>query len=228
MNQSTETEVKFCVFNLLQVEVDLRRLKAHLVGPRTLEVNLRFDTPAGDLQRAGRVLRLRKDDAARLTYKDNNQHLAGAVTRREIEFVVDDFDSARQFIEALGYEVVFVYEKYRTTYALSSQTSEVLRDLRGLEAHIMLDELPYGYFVEIEGELEILRPIADGLQLDWDKAIPASYHSLFDRLHKSRKLTFRDLTFENFASACGTGAGKGLKISPEDMMIEYADHKAGI
>jgi len=232
MKQPTETEVKFCVFNLLQVETDLRRLKAHLIAPRTLEINLRFDTPAGDLQRDGRVLRLRKDDAARLTYKDNNRHIAGAVTRREIEFVVDDFDSARQFVEALGYEVAFIYEKYRTTYEI--QTSEVFakhprrgQDFRSLKAHIMLDELPYGYFVEIEGELEILRPIADELQLDWDQAIPASYHSLFDRLHKSRKLTFRDLTFENFAGAGGAGAGQDIKVSPEDMMIEYADHKAG-
>jgi len=221
-----ETEVKFCVCNLLQVETDLRRLKAHLIAPRTLEVNLRFDTPTCDLQHDGRVLRLRRDETARLTYKDNNRHIEGAVTRREIEFVVDDFDSARQFIEALGYDVVFIYEKYRTTYALSSQTSEVLRDLRGLEAHIMLDELPYGNFVEIEGELETLRPIADGLQLDWDKAVPASYHSLFDRLHKSRKLTFRDLTFENFANVAGTGAGKALRVSPEDMQVEFADHKA--
>ena len=66
--------------------------------------------------RAGRVLRLRKDDLVRLTYKDNSQNIKGALSRREIEFVADDFDSAKQFIEALGYEVVFVYEKYRTTF----------------------------------------------------------------------------------------------------------------
>ena len=29
----------------------------------------------------------------------------------------------------------------------------------------MLDELPYGNFIEIEGELETLRPIAKELQL---------------------------------------------------------------
>jgi adenylate cyclase class 2 len=153
------------------------------------------------LMRAGRVLRLRKDDLVRLTYKDNSQNIKGALSRREIEFIANDFDSAKQFIEALGYEVVFIYEKYRTTY-----------EYKG--THIMLDELPYGNFIEIEGELETLRPIANELQLDWDKAIPASYHALFERLCKSRGLTFRDLTFENF---------KGIQVSPEDMMIEYAD-----
>ena len=199
-----ETEVKFCVFNLSQIEVSLRELKAHLFAPRTFEVNLRFDTSNGDLTREGRVLRLRKDDLARLTYKDNSQNIARALSRREIEFVVDDFDSAKQFIEALGYEVVFIYEKYRMTF-----------EYKG--AHIMLDELPYGNFVEIEGELEMLRPIAEELGLNWDKAIPASYHALSERLCKSRGLTFRDLTFENF---------KEIKVSPADMMIEYADHEA--
>jgi adenylate cyclase class 2 len=202
--EQRETEVKFCVFNLLQIKVSLRKLKAHLFASRTFEVNLRFDTPNGDLTRAGRVLRLRKDDLARLTYKDNSRQIEGALSRREIEFVVNDFDSAKQFIEALGYEVVFIYEKYRTTF-----------EYKGM--HIMLDELPYGNFVEIEGELEMLRPIAEELQLDGDKAIPASYHALFERLCKSRGLTFRDLTLENF---------KGIKVSPMDMMIEYADHEA--
>ena len=177
-----------------------------LIQPRTFEVNLRFDTSSGDLTHEGRVLRLRKDDRARLTYKDNSQNIEGALSRREIEFVADDFDSAKQFIQALGYEVVFIYEKYRTTFKYKG-------------AHIMFDELPYGNFVEIEGELEMLHPIAEELHLDWEKAIPVSYHALFERLCKSRGLTFRDLTYVNF---------KEIKVSPMDMMIEYADHESKI
>ena len=200
-----ETEVKFCVFNLSQIETSLDKLKAHLFAARTLEVNLRFDTPNGDFMHAGRVLRLRKDDRAHLTYKENGQNISGALTRREIEFIVDDFDSARQFIEALGYEVAFIYEKYRTTY-----------EYKG--THIMLDELPYGNFIEIEGRLEMLRPIADELGMDWKKAIPASYHVLFEQLRKSRRWTFRDLTFENL---------QDIKVLPEDMTIEFADNAAG-
>ena len=211
--KQTETEVKFCIRNLPQppppsghpqkIQRIWGRLGGGLIQPRTFEVNLRFDTPNGDLMRAGRVLRLRKDNLAHLTYKDNGQQIEGALSRREIEFVVDDFDSAKQFIEALGYEVVFIYQKYRTTYAYKG-------------AHIMFDELPYGNFIEIEGKLEMLRPIAEELQLDWNKAIPASYHALFERLCRSRGLNFRDLTFENF---------KGFNVAPKEIMIEYADRK---
>ena len=210
-----ETEVKFCVRNLPlpppafnrlpQIQRIWGRRGGGLIQPRTFEVNLRFDTSNGNLTRAGRVLRLRKDELARLTYKDNTQFKDGALTRREIEFVASNFDSAKQFIEALGYEVVFIYEKYRTIY-----------EYKG--AQMMLDELPYGNFIEIEGELETLRPIAEELKLDWDKAIPTSYYALFERLRQSRGLTFRDLTFENF---------KDIKVSAMDMMIEYADREVG-
>jgi len=55
------------------------------------------------------------------------------------------------------------------------------------------------------------------LHIDWDKAIPASYHALFDRLQKSRGLTFRNLTFENF---------KDSRVSPENMMVGFADREA--
>lgn len=183
------------------IEAHLQESKVHLLIPRIFEVNLRFDNSKGDLTRSGRVLRLRIDDLTRLTYKDNSRQVDGALSRREIEFAVADFDSAKQFLEALGYKVLFVYEKYRTTFQYQG-------------TRLMLDELPCGNFVEIEGELETLRPIAEELGLDWDKAIPVSYHALFERVSKSRSLSIRDLTFENF---------KEVKISPADMMIEYAD-----
>jgi adenylate cyclase class 2 len=193
-----ETEAKFYLTELSKIETRLHTLGAKLLQPRTHEINLRFDTPNRDLGRENRVLRLRQDEAVRLTYKDNSKFEGGALSRREIEFNVSDFISARQFIEALGYEVVFTYEKYRTTYTLRSEPQEVIKEGRGLETLLMLDELPYGDFVEIEGEMDQLKPIALQLGLAWEEAIPASYHELFERVSVNRKLTFRDLTYENF------------------------------
>jgi adenylate cyclase class 2 len=199
--QNQETEVKFYVRDLAGLEQRLRKLEARLFRPRTHEVNLRFDTPDGSFQRQGRVLRLRQDEAVHLTYKDGNTLKEGAVSRREIEFEVSDFASAHQFLEVLGYEAIFLYEKYRTIYELDG-------------AHIMLDETPIGGFVEIEGELVELKPIAEKLHLNWAAAIPASYHALFERVRKARGLKFRDLSFENF---------EGMKVLPEDLSILPAD-----
>ena len=199
-DSNQETEVKFYVSNIQDIEMRLQRMEAHLLEPRTHEVNLRFDTPAGDFQRDGKVLRLRKDKAVHLTYKDQSQLKDGALTRREIEFEVSDFENAKQFIEALGYQVIFLYEKYRTTYELDG-------------AHIMLDETPIGSFVEIEGELDTLKPIAEKLGQDWSAAVPASYHALFERVCKARGLTFRDLSFENFKDAKITSADLGTRTA---------------
>ena len=212
--ENNETEVKFHIQHIRAVKERLQTLGALLIHPRTLELNLRFDTPGGDLIREGRVLRLRQDDAIRLTYKDGSRIKDGALSRREIEFSVSDLDSAQQFIEALGYEMVFIYEKYRTTYSMPVKGREVAMDLQRRETHIMLDELPYGNFVEIEGELDELKPLAQKLLLDWDTAIPASYHTLFERVSRSKNLTFRDLRFEKF---------KGIEIGSDDLGVHPAD-----
>ena len=196
-----EIEAKFYVHDLKTIEAHIILLNVHLIATHVHEINLRFDTPTGDLKRDGRVLRLRHDDGIRLTYKEDGKLTAGAHDRREIEFTVGDYELAKQFIEALGYEAIFMYEKYRTTYELDG-------------AYIMLDELPYGNFVEIEGELDSLKPIAGKLGLNWDAAIPASYAALFENVCKTCGFTFRDLSFENF---------KGLEIKPDDLGAQIAD-----
>ncbi len=180
-----EIEAKFYVSDLVAVEHRLQQAGARCLHARTHEINLRFDTPDGELRRQGRVLRLRRDRQAWLTYKAGRKIEDGLHRREEIEFQVSDFDAAHRFLEALGYEVQFIYEKYRTVYLLDA-------------AEIMLDELPYGNFVEIEGPPEAVRQLAVRLHLAWETAIPLSYHALFERLRQRMHLSFRDLLFENF------------------------------
>ena len=197
-----ELEVKFYVRDLAGVEARIRKSRAVLSQPRTHEFNLRFDTPAGDLARAYRVLRLRQDTAARLTYKGPAQSQEGVRIRQEIEFTVGDFHSARKLLEALGYQVYMIYEKYRTVYDLD-------------QVHVALDELPYGDFVEIEG------PDASSIQsanqitgLNWEATVPESYTMMFDRLRNEFNLPIRNLVFESFQ---GTGIDVSkLNIEPAD------------
>jgi adenylate cyclase class 2 len=197
-----ELEVKFFVSDLQAAERRLQALGAQLSLPRVFEVNLRFDTPGGDLGRNFQVLRLRQDAIARLTFKGPASGLEGVRLRREIEFEVSDFDSARAFLEALGYQVVLIYEKFRTAY-----------DLDGVE--VSLDELPYGTFVEVEGPSPVaIREVTHKLGLDWDAAVPASYTALFDQLKVRLGLGMRDLSFESFAL---------LSITPSDLEVGAAD-----
>jgi adenylate cyclase class 2 len=193
-----ELEVKFYLSDLPALRAHLEAVGAQLVQPRVHEINLRFDTPSGDLTCGYRVLRLRQDTEARLTYKGPGELVDGVRSRQEIEFTVSDFGTARLFLEALGYEVSVMYEKYRATYAL-----------RGVL--VTLDEMPYGYFAEIEGpDGASIRKTAEVLGLDWERRILDSYIMLFDRLRERLGLVFRDLSFENFEKLTVTGEMLGI------------------
>lgn len=196
-----ETEVKFYIKNLPAIEARLQQLGGSVLRPRSYEVNLRFDTPDKKLQQAAQVLRLRRDSKGWVTYKGPGQEQDGVISRQEIEIEVDAFETTRQLLEVLGFEVVFIYEKYRTVYTFGG-------------CQVMLDELPYGCFVEIEGEPTGIRPVARKLLLNWQASIPASYHALFERLAQTCHLPFRDLTFENFT---------GRPISEGELGIKPAD-----
>jgi adenylate cyclase class 2 len=196
-----ETEAKFYVRDLERIRSFLQRVNARLVQARVLEKNLRFDLPDGSLRAGRRVLRLRYDTEARLTYKGENKNTRGVLSRKEIEFIVGDFEKAKNFLEALGYQQIFYYEKYRTTYELD----KIL---------IMLDELPYGNFVELEGETEeMIEILSRKLDLNWDATIERSYSALFADVQKSLNLSFRDLSFDNFASIKVDATSLGVKVA---------------
>jgi adenylate cyclase class 2 len=199
-----ETEVKFYVKDLKRVEERVRALGARLVQARVYEVNLRYDLPDGSLRQGGKVLRLRQDERARLTFKGPSQRSDGVLSRAEFETTLDDFESGRKILEALGYLPVATYEKYRSTYALG-------------ELHIMLDELPYGDFMEIEGpDVPALQKASGELGLDFSTAIPASYLALFESLCQQRELDPAQLTF---------AALEGLQIEPGELSVRPADER---
>jgi len=195
-----EIEVKFFGRDLQSIEARLQVLGGRLSQARVHEINLRYDLPSGDLVRTYQTLRLRQDNEARMTYKGPGQVIDGVKVRKELEFVVSDFKVAQEFLQALGYQVVVMYEKYRTIY-----------DLDGL--HITLDELPYGNFVEIEGpDSTSIHEMALRLGLRWEARIQDSYLMLLEKPRQALGVTFRDLSFDNFA---------GLQVSPEALGVQF-------
>ncbi|HEY3343740.1 MAG TPA: class IV adenylate cyclase [Anaerolineaceae bacterium] len=202
MSEDQELEVKFFLKNLSALESRVRAQGASRIYLRTYEINLRFDTAGGTLSKSQKVLRLRQDTAAILTFKGPSQDRQDVTVRQEIEFQVSDFPAARRLLEALDYQVNVIYEKYRTTY-----------DLEGVK--ITLDEMPYGNFCEIEGpDPQTIRAIADRLELDWSARVMDSYLAMFSCLKDRQKLEFRDLTFTNF---------EHMPVSPDDLGVRAAD-----
>ncbi|HQZ81818.1 MAG TPA: class IV adenylate cyclase [Pyrinomonadaceae bacterium] len=85
------------------------------------------------------VLRLRRTETkAFLTYKENAGFEGGIKKRVEFETEIGDAVAAEEIIRRLGLRLSIVYEKRRKAW-------------RFAECEAVVDELPFGYFMEIEG-----------------------------------------------------------------------------
>lgn len=189
----TETEVKIYVPDLDEMAAQIRAAGGVLAAPRVYERNVRYDDLSLSLSNRGVVLRLRQDTRVRLTYKSNPTVQEGAVSRLEAEVTVDDFERMDLILRQLGFVPFVIYEKYRTTYRLG-------------EAEIVLDEMPYGNFIEVEAEAPVIDATLDALGLADHRRIFDSYLGLFTRVKQALALACNDLTFANFA---------GVTVPPE-------------
>ncbi len=181
-----ESEAKIKVKDLGEIERKLKAAGATRKAERVYERNVRYEDAAESLTPAERVLRLRQDTRVRLTYKE--PHASSGQNewiRTELEVTVSDFETTDLLLKKLGFHPAWVYEKYRTTY-----------ELEGCE--IVLDEMPFGPFIEAEGEQEAIERALRAIGLDKTPRITASYSDLFFRVKERLGLPFRDLTFDNF------------------------------
>ena len=197
-----EREIKYYIQDLEKIAERLRLCGADLTRPRTLERNLRLDTDDHELANDGRLLRVRSDDKVSVTYKADARVEGGVIARTEIEFEADDARIVQKLFEALGYKVVVTYEKYRSRYKLG-------------DVVVVLDELPFGDFVEIEAlNNTLIEGVSQMLGLDFSKGMAINYLGLFDIFKSHRDVDFDDLTFENFT---------GLTVSPGELEVQPAD-----
>lgn len=184
-----ETEVKVYLDDMENVAARLVAAGATTQVPRVMECNIRYDNAERTLMPNGIVVRLRRDYRTLLTYKEpaaEEQQDELALARFEVDVEVDDFDRMQIILEKLGYTPAMVYEKQRTTYRLH-------------DAEVVLDEMPYGDFMEIEGKPEDIRWVIERIALEDAPRFKCSYVELFDRVRHHLGMDVRDLTFDNFA-----------------------------
>lgn len=198
-NNNLEVEVKFHVPDLAAFRERLISAGAKQLKERVHERNIRFDNAWEGLRRKGQLLRLRQDDRARLTFKGipPESGPTEVKVREELEVEVSDFDTLALLLERIGFEPLQVYEKYRETFMLE-------------EVEIVLDEMPFGNFVELEGVEAQIKEIAGRLSLDWNRRILLNYLALMGMVKNHFDLPFDDLTYANFS---------GQDISIEEVQL---------
>lgn len=128
------------------------------------EVNTLYTGDAVELNQA--VLRLRRiDDRALLTYKERVGTRTDIKEQLEFETGIDNPDAIEFILEALGYYPALVYEKRRETWRIE-------------ETEIVVDELPFGLFMEIEGEEQSIQDIESNLAIKRLTAEESTYPRL--------------------------------------------------
>jgi predicted adenylyl cyclase CyaB len=187
-NTTNEIEAKFYVSSLKKMEELLISGGGQCIRNRTLETNIRFDTSNGSFTSTDKVVRLRKDSENVLTFKGPATIVDGVKFREEIELRVGDFSEAYRLLTTLDFLVILKYEKYRKIYRIN-------------ESFVMLDELPYGPFVEIESDnSSTIHKISAQLGLRWERQVFDTYTDIFRKLKVEYHWDFQDLTFANFST----------------------------
>lgn len=150
----------------------LRAVGAEFEGEE-FETNTLYTGNALDATRA--VLRLRRTNTRSvLTYKERGAIDASGIKRhREDETVVADADALVSILDALGYRPSLVYEKRRATWHVQ-------------EAEIVIDELPFGLYAEIEGDEANIRAAEIKLGIQDAAHEDATYPDLVARYGRRR------------------------------------------
>lgn len=179
-----ESELKIPVDSLDPIRRRLIENGADRVHEAELEVNTLLDTAQRSLAAARKVLRLRRvGERTVLTYKGPPSWSGAVKQRREIELEVASCRAMAELLSALGYEPWMRYEKRRESW-------------RHNAVRVDLDDTPMGPFVEIEGPVEVLESAARSLGLDPQRAVAASYVSLWQERRRQQPDLSPDMVFE--------------------------------
>jgi len=174
-----ECELKYLNVNLESLSQLLNK-KGGKTSGRYFESNIVFDYPDRSLKEAGVLLRLReKRGKAVLTVKRPPETDVPSALKvfEEIESVVDDFDTVKRALEAVGFKVCFAYEKTREKWNY-------------MDCTICLDHLPFGDYVEIEGTEQTVPRCAVDIGIAGNTTSKMTYHALNIEYRSSQGLEF--------------------------------------
>ncbi len=175
-----EIEIKFAFKDPKNILNLLKKSGAKFKG-KAFERTIRFDTPDGKLEKQGKFLRLRSGFKNVITFKSkivNKQFKE----REEIEFEVKDQEKMRQILERLGFTKIRIMEKYRQKWELD-------------KTEIVIDKLPMGAFMEIEGGKDSIVKVCSKLNLALKDGITKTYWDLWEEYCGRKNIKERNIVF---------------------------------
>ena len=186
-----ENEIKLAFPSRETAVSGLLAAGAQPVHPRAFEDNVLFDLVDRPLAKSGRLLRLRSfRGTSILTFKAPVAGEHRHKVKIEHETVVADAEALRSILLGLGFEAVYRYQKYRSTFSLGRVEASV-------------DETPLGTFVELEGAADDVDDAAQALGAVPADFICATYRELQEKDAAARGIVPGDMLLPD-----GGGSGK--------------------
>ena len=142
------------------------RMRGMSLVPGELEHEENTIYRGGVLERPGCALRLRRvNGRAILTFKQRRPSRSAIKYQQEHEVPVSDAEAMAAILAELNFRPGLVYEKRRTRWQVGS-------------AKVVIDELPFGLFMEIEASVKEIKRVEKLLGADKFPAVMETYPSL--------------------------------------------------
>jgi adenylate cyclase class 2 len=189
MNETPhEIEVKIEIDDPRAIVRRLLEAGARETGPRELEDNVLLDWEDKRLARAGKLLRVRRiGSKSLLTVKSPPERMSPKYKiRRETEVEVADARRVLQALEDAGFRPWWRYQKWRQKFSFQG-------------ADVVEDELPWGAYLEIEGDPESIDRAAAALGYGPQDYETASYREIHERRCRAAGVAVGDLVFAGAA-----------------------------
>ncbi|WP_027178681.1 class IV adenylate cyclase [Maridesulfovibrio bastinii] len=162
-----EVELKFIDVDHESLKENLKSVSAEFLSAH-FEKNIVLDDPGRTLYKRSALLRIREAGKTVMTVKRIPclmPESGKAKVYEEYQSEISSLDEMISCLAVLGYYPVFRYEKFREKWQYDN-------------CIICVDTLPFGYFVEIEGNEDDIIRCADALDLDISTSSKKTYHEL--------------------------------------------------
>jgi len=172
-----EIEKKYRLTNSQRRFIEQRMREMSLV-PGELEHEENTIYRGGVLERPGCALRLRRvNGRAILTFKQRRPSKSAIKYQQENEVAVADAEAMAAILAALNFQPGLIYEKRRTRWQVGN-------------AKVVIDELPFGLFMEIEASVKEIKRVEKLLGAEKFPAVMETYPSLTRQLGEMKRGVF--------------------------------------
>ena len=180
MKNNIETEVKFVITEIDETITKLRGIGAKFIHTEN-QKTIMMDTSNGDLKKRNTFLRTRTGIRNTMTVKRNLSEDVGVKQREELEIEIQDVDTLNKMLVNLGFTYHRIMEKRRHTWIYEN-------------TEIAIDELPFGIYMEIEGNKKEIYSIVQKLGFEIGDIITMTYWHIFASMTGGK---VKDILFED-------------------------------